>query len=796
MNIYSNRRSLLKSGVLKRDILMDEFEKKLLQIKSIFLTDITIRSEIMRKACNFIEYDKLEMEDSDLKFLSNYQLLIEFFQEICVENVSLNKLSKFDLYKKYTVHVDVLNHIFVNYLTIMSSENMDDLITISNRWWTSNKKIPTINMEWIKNADSFHFFYDGILSRFDKTLIEAVASIKKENRCILYTHLDSWFEKSISRLDDFGDLEENTIYRFDFYTKKAEKVADFKLKYNIEVNSVVLESMYGLYIDKKIEEMNNAGIKSSDIGVVCASNSIFKDLEIFNSNKIFFQKSKPLSEMNSMRTIKIIIDIIKKNQIDNFKNKKTNSPELKVLARYIKFEYIRREDVLSIFKEYEKSNSLLFISNLIQKLYIFSNEKEERDLLGELHEKIVLYSKILQDMKNKYIFEIILQMSSDIYLEQKNNQNLVEVVDFINSRGFSKKYLIILGFENNNVPMDIKKDRFLDSSIRNETGMPNYKDRIAMQYHYWQTLIGKSVETFICYHSDNETEVANLADILGVQLFKEIPVEPLFQGVFEKNMNLTIDGLDSDISYNVFPGRILSPSKLKTYLGCKRKYYLKYLRKIKEPIVSDFKNEKRQIGTIVHKIIEEVLINVKNEELSFIQNKAIVMLKELLPNTITYEYNFQYWSEKLNNFLAMEYLEIKNGGNIIASEKSLNFTYNGIVLQGVIDRIDEGVNNSIIISDYKTGKTPKLRSTGKGETDFQAEFYKFLVENNFKNVDSINFEYRNIKDCYILPVKTSPAREKAFFEALNSFINDDGKYDKTTNINECMFCPYKDMCNK
>ncbi len=796
MNIYSNRRSLLTSGILGRDLLMDEIEKKVLQERPLFVTDKTIRSELMRQSCEFIQYDKLNMEESDKNFLSNYQVLIEFFQEICVENVSLDKLAEFDQYKNYLQHVEILNLIFVNYLTIMASNDMDDIITVADRWWNNDKKIPFVNISWIKSINKFEFYYDGILSRLDKSIIEAISLIKKEDNCILYTHLDSWFEKSISRLEEFGDLEEDTIYKFDFYTKTATKLVDFKPTYNLEVDAVAMKSMYGLYVDKKIEAMNLAGIENKDIAVVCASNSIFDDLSIFPSSKLFFNKEKPLSEMNAFKTLNVIMKMIENDMSDDFKKGKKNTPELIVIDRYIDFGYIEKSDIAKIIDNYNQSDSYSLLYAIIFKLHALSVEDDEKNLLVDLQEKIIFYKNIFSDKKLKHLLQMAMRMASDLYVEKYNKNELVEVVDFINSRGLSKKHLIILGFDKSNVPMEIKKDRFLDSAIRSETGMPNYKDRIAMQYHYWQTLIGKAEEAFVCYYAEDGSELADLSSILGIQLQTEVDSESLYTRVFNKRVDLTFDGLDDDVQYKVFKGRLLSPSKLKTYLGCKRKYFLKYIRKIKEPIVDDFKNEKREIGIIIHKIVEKVLNGVDNKDLLSIQKEANAMLKEYLPNTISYEYNYQYWSKKLDDFLAMEYDSKIKGVEIIAAERSFRMEYKGIILEGTIDRIDMGINNEIITSDYKTGKTPALKVTGKGETDFQVEFYKLLVENNFEHIADSSFIYRNIKECKIEKVVTSPGRQEYFLKALDSFIEDDGVYSKTHNTNECMFCPYKDICNK
>jgi len=800
MNIYSNRRTLLKSGVLGRDILMDEFERNLLQTQPMFLENLIIRSEIMRRAASFVDFSKLRLDDSDSDFLKNNRLLIKFFQEILVENVDLDKLQEYKAYKDYSAHIEILKQILVNYITIMHSESMDDLITVANKFWSS-RKVPDSNLSWLKNVDKIDVFYDGILSRLDLELLSIVGQkFKKDKKEInLYIHTDSWFEKSILRLEKFNSsFEADKIYKIDLRNNKTEIVSDFTPSFNIEVNPVIMSSMYGPYITHKVSELiKENNVKPSEIGIVCVNEDIQKDLQLFmDKERLFFHKTQPLSGYSSIKILNLILELKKEELVDDFKlNRKTHSI-LKALFRYISMQKIQYSDIIHILENLKTSNEFDFINNLIVYMYEMTDVEEEKNMLIQLQESLLFHSNILKTMTLEELLNVVIWMSNDIYEELYTDDENIEVITFMESRGFSKRFLFILGFQENLVPMSIKKDRFIDSSLRAEVGMPNYSDRISMQYHYWQSLITKSEKTFISYKTSDGSNIAPVIKTFGDHTVKHIDKDILLSYMFENNNEIHFDGLKDEICVPVKEKRTLSASKLRTYLTCKRKYYYKYIKNIPEPILNDISNENREIGIILHRIIEKSVDNIQKMSLNELKEYAKNLLFNSLPRTNTFEYNFKYWSEKLDNYLELEYEEAALGNQVIAHEKRLEAEYKGVILYGVLDRIDLAVNNRIVVADYKTGKTPALRVTGKGEVDFQPEMYKILAKHNFTNNDGIDFIYKNLKTCDITPVIESDKRNQAFFEALDSFVDDDGCYNQTETVSNCNFCPFRDMCNR
>lgn len=799
MKVFTNRKILKRVGNPDIDFLIDDLQRNVAKTRKMFVKEIAVRSELMRRSCDFKEFHELNLDANSMNFFHNSTLLIRFFQELAVEHVQLSDLSEHDSYQTYVEHIEILEEIQGRYLSKLFAIGMDDMISMPLTWWNNEEVLPIINTAWVKEHKVFEFYYDGILSRFDLSMIRALSKTLKDvegAEVKLFVQTDAWFQKSILRLDEYGSFEADKVYLIDVMNDTHQVISDFKPKTNAKLNVVSMTSMFAPYVKKSIEKLINNDVDPIDIAVVYTDESIRPMLELYADDVLSFDHTDTLFEMRTFRILRNILRVAEKTDLKNGLRNSLYLPEAKVLIREVSAGHVSLDFINKIATNLTSNISVSFSVELLNHLADVSENDMEHDLIVELIHIIDRYADAFDGSTLSDILEFCLYHANLLKDETSYEKGKIRAYDFLGTRGISVKHLIVVGFEKGFVPRPVKKDLFLDTNIRLASEMPIYSDRINMQLHYWQSLFTKADNIKICFHDGDNADVSLFAREFGLKKSVRIPDKDLLNYMF-KIEDVSFDGNQSEIKVSVPKKRYLSATKLDTFLSCKRKYYYKYIGKIGEPISYGFMKEERETGLAIHSIMEKELIHIDSISQEQMVDNCISRLKLLTPSSDTAEFNIALWSKRLSKFISLEYQQIETGAKITGVEKSFSFERNNITYSGIVDRIDTGANNSLLVSDYKTGKTPSLKVTGKGETIFQAEFYKMLIKENIKDKEvQVDFLYRNVKNSTYKKVTTSPAREQSFLSALDEFENDDGVYDMTTVATRCTFCPYKKSCGK
>ncbi len=146
--------------------------------------------------------------------------------------------------------------------------------------------------------------------------------------------------------------------------------------------------------------------------------------------------------------------------------------------------------------------------------------------------------------------------------------------------------------------------------------------------------------------------------------------------------------------------RTFSVTELNVYRKCPLLYKYLYIDKIPQLY---FETEEAQIGSVIHKVIEEYIRNKKR-----INIKAYFTELSKIEGISTEK--IKIWQKDLNNIFNLfldERIE-----NIVAVECPFNLVLkNDIIVKGIIDRIDITEDGYVII-DYKTGKILNIEEYG------------------------------------------------------------------------------------
>ena len=177
--------------------------------------------------------------------------------------------------------------------------------------------------------------------------------------------------------------------------------------------------------------------------------------------------------------------------------------------------------------------------------------------------------------------------------------------------------------------------------------------------------------------------------------------------------------------------KLLSPTSINTYLRCPRKYYLKYIKGLKE---------KPSIHLIRGKAVHDSLARyhqtcgeklgtfeeMKAELLSFFIHSWVEQGEELRKLNLPEEELNEYYHESTEMLIGWLKRNIKAAANKIKPETEVRLFSQRYRVMGIIDTI-HNQNGKAILTDYKTSKKDELTQDMK----VQMAIYALLYRENY-----------------------------------------------------------------
>ena len=161
---------------------------------------------------------------------------------------------------------------------------------------------------------------------------------------------------------------------------------------------------------------------------------------------------------------------------------------------------------------------------------------------------------------------------------------------------------------------------------------------------------------------------------------------------------------------NDYRPRHLSPSSASLYQQCPRKWRHRYIDRLPDP-----PGEPALVGTFAHLVLEHLLQLPEGQRS---QDAAKTLARKHWPEI---EQEADYQALGLNDTEAKAFrwkaweaiaglwaLENPDETEVHATEHEVQVDISGVPFRGIIDRVDV-VDNSLVISDYKSGKAPSDR---------------------------------------------------------------------------------------
>jgi RecB family exonuclease len=202
--------------------------------------------------------------------------------------------------------------------------------------------------------------------------------------------------------------------------------------------------------------------------------------------------------------------------------------------------------------------------------------------------------------------------------------------------------------------------------------------------------------------------------------------------------------------------------------------------------------DEQTIGVALHKVLEDAICDEALLEEKKLSAKIEMLLKEQNKHEV-WGYFVDVWLQKLKPFIHNEVTRYEEGFRVIKKEFVHKVAYEGFMLEGQMDRIDEKEGELFVI-DYKSGKVPTTSErTLESTVDFQLAFYA-LIANTLGRVKGVY--YYDLKEGVLIEENFLEEKKALLAMKLQELLKPINGYELCDEIKHCRVCPYVELCGR
>lgn len=694
----------------------------------------------------------LLFENSFLGYLESTSFLFDLFDELSSACIKLNELSSKDIYLDYEKHLEVLEMIYDRYIKKLEELGFYDKIM---------QEKPAILKEFFEHFSSIEWHLDGFMSVFERQCLLEVAELAP---ITLHLSCDKYNQKFLEFLN--LKLETDCDYSIDFKTQKilSQTFNDQKIEPKLYANSSYLKQ--SALVLQTIEEYLQQDNDPNKMAIITPNADFLPFLKLLDKNN----------------NLNFAMGLGAKN-----------SPYYTELVKIL--EDLQTSDCnLS-------GSALLDLENITLPLLEQQSSKEKAPL-KEAHSQIMHQYHLLKDTLKNYslkdLLHLYLQEFEANFRLDDSSGGKIRVMDTLETRGMQFDKIVIVDFNETCVPSLKDCDLFLNSALRKSLNLPTLLDKKNLQKHYYYQLFKNSKEITLSYIESETSKASNM--LLELNLH----IEPIKDAYTLFAPSPLKDYQEEEIKAAIPKDFSFSASSLNAFLTCKRRFYYHYMKRFKE---SPKDESNSAVGSLLHELLKEAYEKDKNP---YALEERLIWLLETRENITP--------KERLDTLIALKkiqafYLKEKERFNtkikILDLEKSFETIIQGVIFKGRIDRIDKTADNEIILLDYKFKNDLKLDNMSKTQrgglspieiaqiTDYQMVIYAFALKNlGYKEpIKAFFYDLRKgellEEDELILQAKMDHL-EFSLIPKLKQEID----FEKTSEVKDCEYCSFKDMCNR
>lgn len=709
----------------------------------------------------------LNIKNEFLVFLKNSHYLFSFFKELSHEKHTVTDLSSADTYASYDEHLAILDNLGKIYKENLNSLNIYDDITLGECY--------EINLNFISNFDRIEFRIDGILTSLEWEILGKIAN---QTQLVLSVDCSRFNQKIVSEIVKFTGLNLQIGYSYDI--NLSSKNIENQIKLNtapvINLQGFWLRSLQAAFVFDEISKMIRSGISPQNIAVILPDESFAEVLQNLDENNMLnYAMGKSLHNDPICIFLRSLKEAIK-GELDYKFNpnyiKETPNPN-QVIATLNSFNLPTQiySDIAEIF--HSKVSFVIFESMI--KL-LLNDIKQNSEVAEFIETELFSIKNLLREIELKFseVFELFL-LNFSSKKESMTGGGLVTVMGILESRSRVYDGVVIVDFNDSFMPKRSQKEMFLSSAVRKNAGLISHADRENLQRFYYESLINRAKSVSICYTQNDEQMLSRF-----IKDFSKINWLKTPQLSYENALNL--GGININISpreiveaHNFFEYPI-SFSRLDTYIKCPRRYYYKHIKNIGEPRFMD--REMLEFGTNSHEALRRYF---EISPYEFDKDKFLQIYSSFEDAQPTLKN--ELFKIRIGQFQELQNLHFKNGFSVLACELKIESEFNGLLVDGTIDRVDIN-GDEIWLIDYKSGKLANYKNS------LQLAFYEMLYMAKFGK-ETKGYFY-SLSENKFEPNKKSIDELSDILGELKEKSNKEIEFSQNTK--ECQYCSYQTLC--
>ena len=750
---------------------IDEFFKKSILFNNMKYCEEEQRVLFLNEAIKDINISKLGISDNFTKFLKQSDYIYRFFLELASEKIEISDIQNVDTYDFYFEHLQILQTIQKNYIDILEKNSYVDRINLNKHY--------KINENFLKKFENIELYFEGYFTKVEFDIVEKISKIKNLN-ISFYSNI--YNQKSLEVFKSLNlDIKINHKYKIDLSNKmilEEKKIlndlAFVELKgFSSRLNQIA-------YIKSTIAKSVQNGVNPENIALVLPDESFAISLQLFDDEKYFnYAMGKSIKNTNLYQVAYSIYSYLNEDEIKHLE-----------FLNFFKIDKIFIDkNIKNLWNKKATKESFLIITDFIKSFEKNSELLEKfEELLYKLN--IILFSTnhfiLLKD-----VYKIFLQRLAKITLDDVNSGKIT-VLGLLETRAVNFETVIICDFNESFIPKISVKDKFLSTKLKQLSNLPTQFDRESLQKYYYKRLIGSSKNVFISYVNSDTNQISRFANELFNTHIKTDTNDNAYKHILYDNHK--INHFDEEIIAKIdLVSLRWSATSFRTYLQCKRKFYLQNILKINEHTIS-LKPKAYELGEIIHSILEDYYKDFTEHNFEKIED-LFNKYKSSNPFLIL---DLEIWKKKLYAFYLYDKQRLENR-QIIALEKTFDLEFEGIKIRGVIDRIDK-FDDIYEVIDYKTSSTLSVDTLKNYEKtdDFQLEFY-YLAMNELYKTSKIEAYYYDLNNTVLineiaLDKKLELLCEK--FNEIKEISKNEISFSKCEDKSNCTYCAYSIICDR
>ena len=766
LHIYPTSRAIRNKRLLQKEentllpslIRIDDFERRAILLPERSMVDPLQRMLLLKEASEFDGFRALKINRDLVKFFTKSDAIFKFFEELSHEHISFNALVEGDAYVEFGEHIDILEELLENYKTLLDAKGFSDRVFIPSTY--------RMNQAFIENYDGFELYLEGYMSYFELELIKKIAQKKS---FIVHMHTSKFNKKVQERFLEMGvELPPNSHVSFDLHSKNILSSIENRIVIKSDVLCVEERLAQIPLLLEAVQNMVNSGISPDEIVVLLPDEAFKESVKLYDKlNNFNFAMGFDYIETKAYKRLEAI-----------YHHLKSFSDETLFLLK--KYNIVP--------EEVNKINPTLEMG--VEPFFILIEPFDLENKRSIVEEKLAYFKNVFKKESmsmTSWLFLWLKQLSKLTLDDVRGGK--VTVMGALETRGVSFKGIVIVDFNDGIVPSIPAKDAFLNSSLRKFAKLPTKNDREALQKQLYKRILEQAEHSVIIYSTSNNKAPASYLYELGLGLGKTVysNLELLYN-----EPNQVVAQKDPVMEKFDATSITWSPTRLKIFLTCKRKYYYTYHEKLK-PKEDDELNE----GRFLHKVLEH-LFKEKNsyDNLEELKSNFDRLLDKLLENNSPkIAYSKLLWKAKMEKFLNAQIYHFKAGWRVIEREKHIVGNLGGINFKGIVDRIDQDEVGTVVL-DYKSGSITDANRVKNLEklSDFQMSIYSEILKEIYKNMNLFFVEIFNGKSTEITELEE---KTKILYEIIGELRGMNNVVaQKCENVSSCLYCDYTLLCER